>query len=307
MLFGCNGNSSKKDGSTALRVALVLPGKITDKSWNQAGYEGLKLAEKELGIEVTYCEQVAQPDQAESMADYARRGYKVVMGHGGEFQEAAMQVARKHPGTLFVVNNGTTTADNVSIITFQYVQLGYVVGYLSAKVSTSGKVGFISGTKIKANEDMLEGFRKGVKAGNPKAEVLVAWTNDYDDVAKGKEAALNQISQGADILLPMMDNATLGCLQAAKEKNGRAIGMHYDAIKDWPGTVIQSAIPDMPGAILNALKQVKGGATAGKAFRFGFDTPDALHLGTYDASVPREVRDEVQGLIEKMKKGELNP
>jgi basic membrane protein A and related proteins len=53
-----------------MRVAIVMPGNITDKSWNQAGYEGLMRAKEELGIEVAYSEKVAQPDQAEAMADY---------------------------------------------------------------------------------------------------------------------------------------------------------------------------------------------------------------------------------------------
>ncbi len=91
----------------SLKVAMVLPGNISDKSWNQAGYEGLMRVKTELGFDVAYSEKVAQPDQAEAMADYARRGYNVVIGHGGEFQEAAFHVARKYPDTLFVINNGT--------------------------------------------------------------------------------------------------------------------------------------------------------------------------------------------------------
>ena len=37
------------------------------------------------------------------MSDYARRGYQIVIGHGGEFQDAAERVAAKYPDTMFVV------------------------------------------------------------------------------------------------------------------------------------------------------------------------------------------------------------
>ncbi len=47
----------------AFKVAIVMPGNITDQSWNQAGYEGLMNAKKELGIEVAFSEKVAQPDR----------------------------------------------------------------------------------------------------------------------------------------------------------------------------------------------------------------------------------------------------
>jgi hypothetical protein len=49
-----------------LKVAIVLPGVITDKAWNELGHNGIKTIEKELGAEVAFVEKVAQPDQAEA-------------------------------------------------------------------------------------------------------------------------------------------------------------------------------------------------------------------------------------------------
>ena len=57
-----------------LKAAIVLPGVITDKAWNELGYNGIKTIEKELGAEIAFVEKVAQPDQAEAMGDFARRG-----------------------------------------------------------------------------------------------------------------------------------------------------------------------------------------------------------------------------------------
>lgn len=37
----------------------------------------------------------------------------------------------------------------------------------------------------------------------PDGEVFTAWTNDWDDVAKSKKAALNLASQGADVDFPV--------------------------------------------------------------------------------------------------------
>jgi hypothetical protein len=37
-----------------VKIAMVLPGNISDKSWNQAGYEGLMRVKTELGFEVAY-------------------------------------------------------------------------------------------------------------------------------------------------------------------------------------------------------------------------------------------------------------
>jgi basic membrane protein A len=289
------------------KVAIVMPGNITDQSWNQAGYEGLMNAKKELGIDVAYSEKVAQPDQAEALADYARRGYNVVIGHGGEFQEAANRVARDFPDTMFIVHNGTEPSKNVATLDFYYKQFGYLLGHIAGKMSKSGKVGFIGAQKIKFSTDLVAGYEEGFKQVRPDGQVLIAWTNDWDDIAKGKEAALSQISQGADVLFPTMDNAAVGSLQAAKEKGVWGFYLYYDSIVDWPDTVLQSAILDIKAAMVDVLRLAKDGKIEGKNYNMDVNTPDAARLGTYHSAISAEVKAEVEGLVAKMQSGALKP
>ena len=291
----------------SFKVAMALPGNITDQSWNQVGYEGLMDAKKELGIEVAYSEKVAQADQAETMADYARRWYNVVICHGGEFQAAADRVARKHPDTLFVVHNGTKPGKNIATLDFYYKQFGYALGYLAGKMSKSGKTGWIGAHKIKFSTDLVSSYEEGFKKVHPNGVVYIAWTNDWDDIAKGKEAALNQISQGADVVFPTMDNAAIGSLQAAKEKNVWGFGLYYDAIADWPDTVLQSAILDIKSAMVDLLALAKEGKATGKNYKFGVASPDSARLGTYHSAIPPDTKAEVESLVSDMKSGKLKP
>ncbi|MGE3876812.1 MAG: BMP family protein, partial [Parvibaculaceae bacterium] len=276
----------------ALKVAIILPGNITDKSWSQSGYEGIMQAKEKLGIEVAYSEKVAQADQAEAMADYARRGYKLVIGHGGEFQDAAKRVGPKYPDTIFVVNNGQLGGDNIASADFNFRQFGYLMGYLAGKMSKTGKAGWIGGQKIKFSLDLNAAYEEGFKAAGGK-EVFTAYTNDWDDIAKGKEAALNQISQGADVIFPTMDNAVIGSLQAAKEKGAWGFGLYYDAIADWPDTVLQSAIFDIKGAMLDYIKLAQEGKLEGKNYNFDLKTPEAARIGSFHKAVPEDVQKEI--------------
>jgi basic membrane protein A and related proteins len=288
-----------------LKVAIVMPGNITDKSWNQAGYEGLMRAKEELGIEVAYSEKVAQPDQAEAMADYARRGYDIVIGHGGEFQEAANRVAKRHPDTMFVVNNGTEPGENLATVDFNYGQFGYLMGYIAGKMSKTGKAGWIGAQKIKFATDLQSSYEQGFKDARPDGEVFTAWTNDWDDIAKGKEAALNQISQGADVIFPTMDNAAIGSLQAAKEKGVWGFGLYYDAYADWPDTVLQSAIFDIRSGMVDYLRLANKQGLEGKNYKFDLTTPDAARIGTFHPAIPEPVKQEVLAVAEKLKSGEI--
>lgn len=280
-------------------IAIVMPGNITDKSWNQAGFEGIKRIEKELGLTIAYSEKVAQPDQAEALADYARRGFDLVFGHGGEFQESAARIAKRFPKTQFVVNNGYVSGANLSSITFDYRQFGAVLGHIAARTSKTGKAGLINAQRIRMTTEIEAGYREAFMKANPKGEVLVTYTNDWDDIAKGKEAAFGQLARGADVIFPTMDNAVVGSLQAVREKKGAAFGIYYDAIKDWPDTVIQSAIVDIRAGMVDIVQDLVQGKLKQQVHVFGINRPDpaVARLGTYGDKVSPGVRKEVDALV----------
>jgi basic membrane protein A len=286
------------------KAAIVMPGNITDQSWNQTGYEGIMLAKEKLGIEVAFSEKVPQPDQLEAMSDYARRGYNVVIGHGGEFVDAAERAAERNPDTMFVVTNGFVSKDNLSSVTFDFKQFGYAIGFLAGKMSKTGKGGYISAQKIKVSTDLEEGFKQGFQAVKPGAEILVTYTNDWDDVAKAKEAALNQLSQGVDVIFPILDNGQVGALQAAKEKGAWSFGVWKDVLDAWPETVLQSAVMDFRVALVDFLDMAKKGEAKGQVYQIGIGT-EAGTLGKYNPAVPADVVKETDAVIEKLKSGEL--
>jgi len=57
-----------------IKVAVAFPGVVSDQSWNQFGYEGLKRAEAECGVEIAYSEDVFQDEQVEIFRNYAAEG-----------------------------------------------------------------------------------------------------------------------------------------------------------------------------------------------------------------------------------------
>ena len=289
------------------KAAMVLPGVITDKSFNQTCYEGAVKAREKLGIEVAYSEKVPQPDQAEALADYARRGYNLVIGVGGEFQDAVDRVAKRYPDTMFMVVNGTTPTKNVAVVRFHYEALAYVLGYIGGKMTQTDTGAFIGGQQIAFSMQLLLGYENGFKAADPKSKVLVAWTNDWDDIAKGKEAALTVISQGADMVFPTMDNAIVGSFQAVKEQGKHAFGIYYDTYPDWPDIILQSAVMKWDAALLDMITIAKDGKLEGKEYMVGFDSPDAAGIGAYGPSVSEELRKEVSGIIDDIKSGKIDP
>ena len=99
-----------KEGQTAdgktYKVALCLSGAANDMGWCQSAYDGLKLLEADYGCEVTYTENLTPDDIEAAFADYAASGYDVVIGHGYEFGDPAVDVAEQYPDTKFIVTEG---------------------------------------------------------------------------------------------------------------------------------------------------------------------------------------------------------
>ena len=66
---------------------------------------------------------------------------------------------------------------------------------------------------------------------NPNAKVLSTYLDEWDSPAKGKEAAISQINDGADFLLQVADTSDSGVIEAAKEKKLFALGSISDQYK----------------------------------------------------------------------------
>src|SRR5262249_12991125 len=90
------------------KMGLLVPGSVAEEGWNRIAYNALKTAEKKLGAKVSYVELRQNPASFEkAFRDYAAHGYNVVLGHGFEFQDAALTVAEDYPDTWFLISSSS--------------------------------------------------------------------------------------------------------------------------------------------------------------------------------------------------------
>src|SRR5215208_6699395 len=138
---------AQEEGAAGKRVAVLFPGLVDDQSWNQAGFEGLTRLEDE-GAEIAYTERVNQSQQVEVFRNYAQQGYDIIVGHGGEYMDAALQVAAEYPDLQFAVTNGNKGADNVTSFTLSYRDMGLLAGALAGLMTESNKLAYVAGQEI---------------------------------------------------------------------------------------------------------------------------------------------------------------
>ncbi len=95
-----------------------------------------------------------------------------------------------------------------------------VAAGLLLKQENSTKAGFVTGPELDFSKQAAKFFELGVKAEVPSATVVDTFTGDFDDSAKGQEAAKSQISQGVKVMYPYLGGATNA---AVKEANSAGV------------------------------------------------------------------------------------
>ncbi|MDO8431248.1 MAG: BMP family protein [Candidatus Binatus sp.] len=236
---------------------MLTPGPISDAGWNAAAYQGLELIKSKLGAETALVQTTSPADFEDSMRDFASRGFNLIFAHGFEFTDAALSVAKQFPDTYFVVSSGSATSHNVASVTFKVDQAAYVEGVLAGGISKTGVVGAIGGIELPSIRLTFEGFRRGFLSVQPKGRMLISYTGNFNDVGAAKEAALAQISQGADVLVHNADAAGLGVFEAASDKHVFALGTFTNQNEVAPDVVIASAVTSTPDAFLRIATEVK--------------------------------------------------
>jgi basic membrane protein A len=255
-----------------LKVGLVLDkGGKDDKSFNSAAAKGAADAAKDLGVQI---KQVESPDDSAfepALRTFGERGYPLVIAVGFSQIDAVKKVAPQFPKTHFALVDGVVEQPNVASLMFAEHEGSYLVGYLAGLMTKSNKVGFIGGMDIALIRRFEMGYEAGLKAANPKAELLVnyvgvnssAWANP----ARGKELALSQYERGADIIFHAAGASGMGVFDAAEEKKAYAIGVDSNQNSVKPGRVATSMLKRVDTAVYNIIKaESETKFTAGKRY-----------------------------------------
>lgn len=255
----------------AFKVALLTPGPISDKSWNGGAYDGLMLIRDSLGASVSHIQTKTPAEFEENFRQYGAQGYRLVFGHGFEFQDAAQRVAPEYPNTIFVTTSGTTTGPNLAGIRFAFEEPSYAAGVLAARMSKSGRIAAIGGTELPPVKASFEAFASGARSVTPGIQVAISYIGNWDDVTAGKEQALAQIAAGADVIFQNADAAGLGVFQAAREtRKAWVFGSNADQNSIAPEVTLGSVLIDLPLAFRGVAAEVKAGTF----------TPRVVGLGT---------------------------
>jgi basic membrane protein A len=301
---GCGGSGKKSSANTTstagtsgktFKVGLVTDiSGLNDRGFNHLSYVGLKRAQAQFGVQGEVFQTKAAQEYVPNLSTFARRGYDLTVGVGFTEAIAIDTVANTFPNSKFTIVDVDQTEEphkppNLLGLLFKEQETGYLVGYLAGleEKRRPGKdvIGSVGGEKQPPVDRFIAGYRAGARAADPGITLLNGYSQDFADLARCKQIALNQIEQGAGVVFQVAGGCGLGALDAAKEKHVWGIGV--DADQSFLGPhILTSAVKRVDTAVFDAIKLVKDGKFRGGNITFGLKD-NGVAIGKISPKVPK--------------------
>ena len=202
----------------SLGVALGAP--RNDQAYFQSVFEGAEQGASDHGAKLSVVDNLTDETAAGDAIRTLSEENKLVVADITLYA-SVIPAAEQHPNTTYLVSSGFFAPGSVPSNVYGYVTVygwaTYPMGQIAAKLSKTGKLGYITGPTFPIERTALAGFTAGAKSINPNIEVVETVISSYSDVPGAKQAAAAQISSGVDVLYGFIDAAFVGLQQAADE------------------------------------------------------------------------------------------
>ncbi len=337
-LAACGGSGDDGDssggGDDVYKAALLLNGTLGDKSFYDSANEGLTALQDELG-EDKFTFKVEQmgatsADEAKwepTLYDYCDDGsYDVIIVGTFQMLDALSKAAADYPDQKFIYFDeqydfSVSENDNVYNVLYKQNEVSYLVGAAAAMMTTdetlpyvdpSNKViGFLGGMENSVINDFLVGYIQGAKDIDPEIQVALAYVGNFYDSAAGKDMALTQYQNGADVGFNVAGSAGLGQIEAAAQSQKYAFGVDSDQaalLPEYADYIPTSALKNVGNSLIRAIKadmeeELEFDQTEYLGFAEG--GVELLEDDHYSEVVPENIRTKIEELKQQITDGEI--
>lgn len=319
LLVSCGGGEATEADcgkEDVLCVGLMTDvGEVDDKSFNQSAWEGVKLAESELGAIVNYVETKDAKDYESNIALFGDKDYDIIVTVGFAAGEATMAGAAAYPDIKFIGvdqwNDGSNSM--VTGLLFPEDKVGFLAGALAAMMTETDTVAAVLGTDL---VPPVVAFKEGYDAGaayiNPDINLISTYHPGGLDVAFtdpewGATTAKQAIDNGADVVFGAGGKTGNGALiEVASHEGLFCIGVDSDQWETVPEAhdcLISSAMKLITPGVFGLINSANDGAFPG-GLHFGEVGLASFH--DFEDVVPQEVKDTLEEIDAGLKDGSIS-
>ncbi len=216
--------------------------------------------EKGFPIRTIYAQDPATYESIfQSLAD---AGAAVIASTFNEVAEPFKALAPGYPETKWIqifADPFEPAMPNVVTVSYDYYLGCYLSGYFAAKMSKTGKIGYIGGVSIPPLNADLNAMKAAAASVDPNATVTGAFAGSFQDPAKGHEIASQMYQDGVDYIQTDSAATDTGIIQAANEGDGRMVSaISPEQYKIGPKTVAALVALDFGESLLQEVAKAIG-------------------------------------------------
>jgi basic membrane protein A len=233
-----------KEGANAdFKFALVTPNPLGDRSFIDASARGVERANQELGLNGQIIETTSVAEQETAIRAALAEGNDIILALAPD-AETLLAIAKENPDQKFGVPSDIfveSLPDNVAAFQINVHEGSFLVGVAAGMLTKTKTVGAVVGGDSPGLNQFFWAYKQGVLEVCPDCKVLVSYLSfDFGNPTLGKETALAQYDQGADIIFQIAGRSGEGVLSAAAETKNFAIGVDSNQDSIEPGNIIVS-------------------------------------------------------------------
>lgn len=297
------GSPAASSNGDKVKVAAVYTVPI-EQQWVSRIHKAVNAAKDRGDVEYVWSEFVSNTDYERVMRQYAEAGHQLIIGECFAVEKACRTFASEYPNVAFLVgSSGKPAEPNLSVFDNYIHEPSYLTGMIAGGMSKSNVIGMVGGYPIPEVNRLMHAFMAGAEEVNPDVKFLVTFIGSWFDPPKAKEAAFAQIDAGADVMYA----ERFGVSDAAKERKVLAIGNVIDTQKDYPDTVVASALWHMEPTIDKAIEAVKSNnfkpEDYGQYSYMKYKGSSLSDLGTFADKIPTDLQDKVKQRQEEILAG----
>lgn len=255
----------------SLKVALLIPGLLGDKSFFDAARASIPLLEQSLGAETKVVEMgTDQTKWYPTFVDYSEQDYDLIVTISDPVNDVLLEVAEEYPDQKYMNIDSSMEFDipqNLYVMVSKMGEMSFLAGLagaLKAQELGSDRIGFIGGLDIPGINEFLIGYIDGAQHINPDIKVAYSYVGSFTDPSKAKENALIMYTD-IPVIYQAAGASGLGVFDAAKEMTAKgtprfAIGVDSDQAMelkdsdpDAANLIITSAVKQIPEYTLDAV------------------------------------------------------
>lgn len=277
-----------------IKIGFIISGAKEEEGWNGRHYAGIKAACEEFGVELLVKENVREfsNECTGAIEELAKEGVGMIVLSSYGYSEEVSELVGQYPQISFYASSSEFHEANMTSYFARMYQVRYLSGIIAGLKSESDCIGYVAAMPNNEVNRGINAFTLGVRRVNKDADVVVAWTDAWDDEQAEKEAAYKLIEErGADVLTYHQNQCYV--IQAAEEAGVFSIGFHQQ-FEGYSDLYLTSAVYDWESVYKELVREfLKGNENTYNNYWVGIEK-GAIALSEYSPEVTEDIKKEVE-------------